>query len=84
MLQVMASQGASGEYNDYGAAEQAVMAMASIKDVLEETGSLTGGEKADLTAVMSRLYAVLEDPDKYRPEQLSTILQTLAGRTPRS
>lgn len=84
MLQVMASQGASGEYNDYGAAEQAVMAMASIKDVLEETGSLTASERADLTAVMSRLYAVLEDPDKYRPEQLSTVLETLAGRTPRS
>jgi cytochrome c554/c'-like protein len=84
MLQVMASKGASGEYNDYGAAEQAVMAMASIKDVLEETGSLTAGEKADLTAVVSRLYAVLEDPDKYRPEQLSTVLQTLADRAPRS
>jgi len=84
MLQVMASEGASGEYNDYGAAEQAVMAMASIKDVLEQTESLTASEKADLTAVMSRLYAVLEDPDKYRPEQLSTVLQTLAGRTPRS
>ncbi len=84
MLQVMASEGASGEYNDYGAAEQAVMAMAAIKGVLDATGSLTAGEKGDLTALMSRLYAVLEDPDKYRPEQLSAVLQTLAGRTPRS
>ncbi len=84
LLAVMASEGAAGEYNDYGAAEQAVMAMSAIKSVLEQTGSLTAGEKADLTAVMGRLYAVLENPDQYRPAQLSAVLKTLARRTPSS
>ena len=79
ILRAIVVRGASGEFSDYAAAEQATMAIASIKNVLERTGSWTPGEKTKLTTTTDEIYKVLEDPDKYRPEQFETALQSLAG-----
>ena len=78
ILAMIASRGSDGEYNDYGAAEQAVMAIASIKGVLEQSGSLTPAEKTGLKTALGRLYAVLQDVDEYRPERMAATLRSLA------
>jgi len=75
---MIASRGSDGEYNDYGAAEQAVMAIASIKSVLEQSGSLTPAEKTGLKTALGSLYAVLQDADEYRPERMAATLRSLA------
>jgi hypothetical protein len=60
------------------------MAIASIRNALERTGSLTPDEKTKLTTTTDEIYKVLEEPDKYRPEQFETALQSLASTLPGS
>ena len=79
ILRAIVVRGASGEFSDYATAEQATMAIASIRNTLERTGSLAPGEKTKLTTTTDEIYKVLEDPDKYKPEQFETTLQSLAG-----
>lgn len=79
ILAVIVAKGEAGEYSDYAAAEQGVMAIASIKNVLEKTGSLSARESQSLSAAMGRLYSVLKDPDRYRPEWFQAALRTLGG-----
>ncbi|MGH8583849.1 MAG: multiheme c-type cytochrome [Gammaproteobacteria bacterium] len=80
MLGFIAAQAASGEYSDYGAAEQAAMAVSSIKSVLEQAGDLAADEKTRLAGVLAKLYAELKDADRYRPERFAGVLQALAAK----
>lgn len=79
ILATIVAKGEAGEYSDYGAAEQGVMAIATLKGVLEKTGSLSAAETRALSQALGRLYAALKDPDRYRPEWLQATLRTLGG-----
>lgn len=71
----VAAEGASGEYRDYAAAEQATMALQSVVSTLHGRGELTAGELQRLNAHMEALLAVTESPRRYRPEKLVPIFR---------
>jgi hypothetical protein len=82
ILRGLLAQGREGEYTDYSAAEQGVMAIASIKNALEQMQGLGESEKARLSSAMDELYRALEDPDRYKPEALESVLQSLEAVFP--
>ena len=69
--------GISGEYQDFSAAEQAVMAMASLVDALRASGELDAARGERLGAGVKSLYAVLKDENAYEPKRLVAELQNL-------
>jgi hypothetical protein len=79
ILATLVGDGVKGEYNDYGGAEQAVMAMHSILDALKAAGDLDAVRSAKVKETLKQLYAILKDENAYRPEQLVASLQTLQG-----
>jgi hypothetical protein len=77
MLDSLLTDGVGGEFQDYGGAEQAVMAMHSILDALKAAGDLDAARAARVKETLKRLYEVLKDENTYRPERLVAELGTL-------
>lgn len=69
--------GVAGEFQDYSAAEQAVMAMASLVDALRAAGDLGAGRGERLEAGIKTLYEVLKDENAYQPARLVAALENL-------
>lgn len=77
VLGSLVSGGTTGDYQDYGAAEQAVMAMASLVDALHASGDLDTARGERLDAGIKTLYDVLKDENAYQPERLVAELKNL-------
>jgi hypothetical protein len=69
--------GIAGDFQDYSAAEQAVMAMASLVDALRAAGDLANDRGARLEAGIKTLYTVLENENAYQPARLVAELRNL-------
>lgn len=69
------SEGLRGEYSDYAAAEQSVMALASLVNSLKTAGRLSDGQNKRLNDILNQLYNVLQDEDNYQPQRYITALK---------
>lgn len=65
LLVDLVNQGSSGEYFDYAAAEQSVMAMSALIGTLQHYGTMSDDEFARLNAQVDTLYDALSDYDRY-------------------
>jgi Cytochrome c554 and c-prime len=69
--------GIAGDYRDYAAAEQAVMAIHALTDSLRDSGATDAAKAGTLEAQIRVLYTVLENQNAYDPARLQTELATL-------
>ena len=69
--------GIGGDYQDFSAAEQAVMAMASLVDALRASGDLDTARSERLGAGIKLLYEVLKDENAYQPQRLVAELELM-------
>ena len=77
VLASLVKGGLGGDYQDFSAAEQAVMAMASLVDALRASGDLDAARSERLGAGIKALYDVLKDENAYQPQRLVAELQQM-------
>lgn len=77
VLKSLVAGGTAGDYQDYSAAEQAVMAMAALVDALRASGELDAARGTRLDAGVKALYAVLENENAWQPPRLVAELKNL-------
>jgi len=77
VLASLVKGGVGGDYQDFSAAEQAVMAMASLVDALRASGDLDAAHSERLGAGVKALYDVLKDENAYEPQRLVAELRQL-------
>ena len=77
VLKRLVAGGIAGDFQDFSAAEQAVMAMASLVDALRASGDLDAARGEHLDAGVKSLYEVLKDENAYQPMRLVAELKNL-------
>lgn len=77
VLRGLIERGLAGDYNDYGAAEQATMAIAAMVDALAETGDIDAARRAALTLKVAALYDATANQDTWQPTAFVGALGTL-------
>ncbi len=69
-------QGLDGEYNDYVATEQAVMALGSIVSTLDGAALMDAKQTERINKQLDKLYEVVSDEEKYQHEQFVAELKS--------
>ncbi len=82
MLDAIISEGERGEDQDYVAAEQATMAIATLTTALETAGVLSHAQRQFINQAFAPLYDAVQHDDHYRPAQFSKALRTVRGALP--
>ncbi len=77
LIQNIVGEGMSGEYLDYGAAEQSLMAIDSLVNMLKQAGAVDLSESSELSVQLDSLYKALEKENTYRPSQYIDGLKNL-------
>jgi hypothetical protein len=77
------THGLRGEYVDYAAAEQATMALSSILDALQPSGTITEARHKALMAALEKCYAAVEKDEAFEPKKFLAALQALDAALPR-
>ena len=73
----LVQEGLRGDYNDYGAAEQAAMALAAVAEALRTGGGLSAEKSAHMESSLKEIDGVLKDEQAYDPERMITALKTI-------
>lgn len=76
------TQGLSGEYVDYAAAEQATMAASAMLQTMVDDGMISRAKYIELSGVLNDCYAVIEKDEEYNPRQFLVALQRLESAVP--
>ncbi len=83
MLDAIITEGQHGEDQDYVAAEQATMAIATLTTALENAGALSHAQTQAINQALAPLYDAVQHDEHYRPAQFSQALRTVRGALPR-
>jgi hypothetical protein len=78
ILSSLIDDGLAGHYSDYSAAEQSVMAMASVSSFLAKQSALPGA--ANFNASLKKLNQLLINDEKYQPQQFTAQLKDLRAQ----
>jgi hypothetical protein len=81
LLQIL-ELGLRGDYSDYAAAEQSVMALAALVNSLKVAGALNARDSERLTTALNGLYAALENEDSYQPARFVAAMKTFQAAVP--
>lgn len=73
----LVAEGIAGEYQDYAAAEQTVMATTDLLAALELRGVLTGKKQQAVDKRLDRLYACVQNDEDYHPSCFVNNLKAL-------
>ena len=77
LMNGLAEQGVAGEYFDYSAAEQSVMALGAVQNTLLDMGGLDESQEKQINSVLDTLYSTLEDDNQFMPQQYIDNLRSL-------
>jgi len=77
LVLALVAGGARGEFNDYGGAEQAAMALAALADALRAAAAITPQQLEKLTAALKDIDTVLENENAYDPDRLVVSLKSI-------
>jgi len=72
MLNGVAAEGSKGEYFDYIAAEQSVMAISALLSTLESSGAMKTKAGDPINNALDALYGALEDENRFKPGQFAS------------
>lgn len=78
ILSSLIDDGLAGHYSDYSAAEQSVMAMASVSSFLAKQSALPGA--ANFNASLKKLNQLLINDEKYQPQQFTAQMKDLRAQ----
>lgn len=77
ILQNLCDEGITGEFSDYGAAEQSLMAIDSLLRMLERAGAADLSSSSELSGQLDALYKALENENTFQPVQYIEGLKNL-------
>lgn len=81
LIVAIVNSGLKGDYNDYGAAEQAAMALGAIAETLRLGGGLDAAQAGRLDSSLKEIDGVLKNENTYDPDRLVLCLQAVAAAT---
>jgi len=84
MLDGLVAEGAKGEYFDYSAAEQSVMAISALLNTLENSGALKTQPGDKVNTGLDALYGSLEDENQFKPKQFAAKMKAFQTVLPKS
>lgn len=68
-------EGVRGDYNDYGAAEQAAMALGALAEAMRTGGTLSPEKSKQMEASLKDIDEVLKNEQAYEPERMTKSLK---------
>ena len=83
LLASLVTDGRDGHFADYGGAEQATMALASLVQALRRSGGLTDAQGNDLRAAIEQCYAATAKDEAYDPAVFVRALDAVERALPR-
>lgn len=83
LLDAIIDEGQRGEDQDYVAAEQATMAIATLATALEAAGDLNAGQTATINQALRPLYDAVQHDERYQPAAFTQALRTVRRALPR-
>ncbi len=84
LLAALIADGREGHFTDYGGAEQATMAIASIVQALRRAGGATEAQHNELKAAIEQCYAATAKDEAYDPAVFARALAGVEKALPRS
>lgn len=84
LLTALIADGREGHFADYGGAEQATMAIASIAQTLRRAGGATEAQHNELKAAIEQCYAATAKDEAYDPAVFARALASVEKALPRS
>ncbi len=84
LLTALIADGREGHFADYGGAEQATMAIASIAQALRRAGGATEAQHSELKAAIEQCYAATAKDEAYDPAVFARALADVEKALPRS
>ncbi len=84
LLASLVADGRDGHFADYGGAEQATMALASVVQALRRAGGLTEAQGNDLRVAIEQCYAATAKDEAYDPAVFARALDAVERALPRS
>jgi hypothetical protein len=73
----LVQEGVRGDYNDYGAAEQAAMALGAIAEALRTGGALSAEKTKRMESSLKEIDGLLKDEHAYDPERMIKELKVI-------
>lgn len=83
LMTAVVTDGRQGQFNDYGGAEQATMALASLAQALLRSGGATEAQYNELKAAIEQCYAATAKDEAYDPAVFARALQGVERAVPR-
>jgi hypothetical protein len=84
LMAALVTDGRRGQFNDYGGAEQATMALASLAQALRRIGGATEAQYNELRAAIEQCYAATAKDEAYDPAVFARALEGVERAVPRS
>lgn len=84
LMAAVVADGRQGQFSDYGGAEQATMALASLAQALRRAGGATEAQYAELKAAIEQCYAATAKDESYDPAVFVRALEGVERAVPRS
>jgi hypothetical protein len=75
----MLNEGIWGEYRNYVAAEQAVMAISALTVAWDKLAPFSDTRKAEIKKEIKNLYKIVDDESNFDPNRFSEALRTMRG-----
>jgi hypothetical protein len=79
MLASLVSDGVGGNFNDYGAAEQAAMAIGSLVESLRHEDGLNVSQAEQFNSALKEIDSVLKNENAFEADRLIMPLKTIAA-----
>ncbi|HYD98647.1 MAG TPA: hypothetical protein VEH84_04640, partial [Alphaproteobacteria bacterium] len=79
----LVTEGLSGEYFDYSAAEQATMALHSLVSAMKGSGDVEAKDAGALDSAIEKMYAAVNNDEAYKPEVFTAALKQLQASLPK-
>jgi len=78
IILALVDEGQHGHYNDYGAAEQAAMALGALIENLKSDGGLSAARSGQLDNCLNDIDGILKNENSFEPERLIRDLQNIS------
>lgn len=82
LLDAIIDEGRRGEDQDYVAAEQATMAIATLSTALAAAGELSAAQAAHINRALQPLYDAVQHDERYRPAAFTLALRRVRAALP--
>jgi len=83
ILNNLIKEGIRGEYQDYAAAEQTVMGVTNVMNVMDGAGFITEAQFQKMNKVIDKMFDATKNDENYRPARFTANLRALKKAAPK-